>query len=232
MSQGAMGVLEKLTILSYQRNDHKEQQPVDRFVAYVNPAEIAMSWEHEYDAAAGHGATAAPMKFKRIKPGDLTLSFFLDGTNAAGRTEPEYQRPDAVQEMIASFQKVTGYDGDIHRPRYLKVVWGTLTVKRCVLKTATITYKLFRPNGIPLRAVISAVFTDSLDDRVRVAMAQDNSTDLTHERILRAGQTLYSLCESIYGDAALAPQVARFNNLDSVRGVPAGTRLFFPPLEK
>ncbi|MFN9041170.1 MAG: hypothetical protein ACK5YO_33070, partial [Planctomyces sp.] len=121
---------------------------------------------------------------------------------------------------------------DNHRPRDLTDVWWTLTVKRSVLTRPTITYTLFRPNGIPLRAVISAVFTDSLDDRVRVAMAQDNSTDLTHERILRAGQTLYSLCESIYGDAALAPQVARFNNLDSVRGVPAGTRLFFPPLEK
>ncbi len=232
MALAATGALEKLTILSFQRNDLQEKQPIDKFVAFVNPAELSLSWEHEYDSAAGHGATAAPMKFKRIKPGDMSLSFFLDGTNAAGRPEPEYQQPDAVQEMIRSFQRVTGYDGDIHQPRYLKVVWGTLTVKRCVLKSASITYKLFRPNGVPLRAVISAVFTDSLHDRVRVAMAQDNSTDLTHERILLGGQTLQGLCVTIYGDATLAPQVARFNNLDGLRGIPVGTRLFFPPLEK
>lgn len=226
------GRLEKLLILSFLNNDLNEKKAVDRFEAFVNPAEISLSYEHEFDAGSGHGSTASPMQFKRVKPGDMTLSFFLDGTNVAGRREAEFQRVDSVQEMVRDFQRVTGYDGDIHRPRYLKVVWGTLTVKRCVLKSATIAYKLFRANGVPLRAVISAVFTDSVNDRLRVAMAQDNSTDLTHERLVRGGETLVGLCESIYGDATLAPQVARFNGLDRIRGIVPGTRLFFPPLEK
>ena len=83
---------------------------------------------------------------------------------------------------MEQFQTVTGYNGDIHRPNYLKVVWGTLQVKRCVLKSATIVYKMFKPDGVPLRAVITATFTDNSDDQTRVAITQDQSADLTHVR--------------------------------------------------
>ena len=58
-------------------------------------------------------------------------------------------------------------------------MWGPLQIKRCVLKSASIAYKLFRPDGVPLRAVITAVFSDNSDDQTRVATAQDQSLDLT-----------------------------------------------------
>jgi hypothetical protein len=40
------------------------------------------------------------------------------------------------------------------------------------------------------------------------------------------------LCHEIYGDVTRAPAVARANGLDGFRGLPAGTRLRFPPLER
>ena len=40
------------------------------------------------------------------------------------------------------------------------------------------------------------------------------------------------LCHKIYGDSLLVRQVARFNNLNSFRNIPAGTELLFPPLKK
>ena len=56
--------------------------------------------------------------------------------------------------------------------------------------------------------------------------------DLLNVRVLRAGETLAGLCQQIYGDATLYLKVARANQLDSVRRVPAGTRVRFPPLQK
>src|SRR5690606_4866514 len=111
---------------------------IGRFETYVNPQELTLSYEIEYDSAQGAGTTGTRMDFKKMKPGDLSLTFFLDGTGANGR-------PADVQQMIEQFQQVTGYNGDLHRPNYLKVMWGTLRIKRCVLKNATIVYKLFRP---------------------------------------------------------------------------------------
>jgi hypothetical protein len=165
------------------------------------------------------------MNFKKMKPGDLSLTFFIDGTGANGR-------PIEVQEKVEKFQTVTGYNGNIHRPNYLKVVWGTLQVKRCVLKSASIAYKLFKADGVPLRAVITATFTDSADDQTRVAVAQDQSPDLTHVRRVKAGDTLPLLCHEIYGDPQLYLQVAQANGIDDFRNLTPGTRVFFPPLEK
>ena len=224
MSASDRGTLEKLLILAYTTPDYSGE-PASQFTSYVNPNEITLSYEMEYDAAQGSGTTGSRMNFKKMKPGDLALTFFLDGTGANG------ERID-VQQKIEEFQTVTGYNGDIHRPNYLKVSWGTLTVKRCVLKSASIAYKLFQPNGIPLRAVITASFTDNSDDTTRVAIAQDQSPDLTHLRVIKAGDKLPVLCNEIYGDPRLYLRVAEANGIDDFRNILPGMRIFFPPLEK
>ena len=218
------GTLERLLILAYEKPDYSGS-PVSQFEAYVNPNEITLAYEMEYDSAQGSGATNSRMNFKSVKPGDLSLTFFLDGTGANGR-------PADVQEMVEKFQTVTGYNGNIHRPNYLKVTWGKIQVKRCVLKSASIAYKLFKPSGVPLRAVITAAFTDNSDDQTRVALAQDQSPDLTHVRLVKAGDTLPGFCEQIYGDPRLYLKVAAANGLDDFRHLVPGTRIFFPPLEK
>lgn len=217
------GTLEKLKVIAFK--DAACKQQVGEFEAYVNPAEITLAYELEYDSTQGAGTTGSRMNFKKAKPGDLALTFFLDGTGANGR-------PLDVQQKIEEFQTITGYNGNIHRPNYLKVAWGTLTVKRCVLKSASIAYKVFDSHGVPLRAVVTASFTDSSDDKTRVAMAQDHSADLTHVRVVKAGETLPWLCAEIYGDSRHYIAVARVNGLDDFRHLAPGTRLFFPPIEK
>jgi nucleoid-associated protein YgaU len=217
------GTLERLLIKAYEAPDYGGAD-VGTFEAYVNPSEITLSYEIEYDAAQGAGTTGSRMNFKSMKPGDLSLTLFIDGTGANGRTID-------VQQRVEQFQTVTGYNGKIHRPNYLKVVWGTLQVKRCVLKSASIAYKMFKSDGVPLRAVVTATFTDNSDDQTRVALAQDESPDLTHVRLVKAGDTLPGLCDEVYGDALRYVQVAEANGLDDFRRLEAGTRLVFPPLE-
>ena len=216
------GQLERLMILAYTVPDYMGA-PVGQFEAFVNPSEITQSYEVEYDAAQGSGTTGSRMDFKKIKPGDTTLAFFLDGTGANGR------RIEVAAE-IERFRYVTGYSGRIHRPHYLIVAWGKVEITRCVLKSAQIAYKLFHPDGTPLRAVITATFIENTDDRSRVAAAQDQSADLTHVRVLAAGDTLARLCDEIYGDPLMCAQVARANGLDGWRDLAPGTRLVFPPL--
>src|SRR5437762_14268387 len=107
------GTFEKLLIRAYTKADYSGD-PVAEFEAYVNPNEITLGYEVEYDSAQGSGTTGSRMEFKKIKPGDMSLTFFLDGTGADGRLV-DGQRPD-VQKQIAKFQAVTGYNGSIHRP--------------------------------------------------------------------------------------------------------------------
>lgn len=214
----------RLEIRAYKTPECSEP-PVDTMKAYVNPGELTLAYEIEYDSGQGAGTTHSRMDFKRIKPGDFTLNLFLDGTGANGR-------PADVQSLVAKFQKVTGYNGEIHRPNYLKIGWGNIDIRRCVLKSASIAYKLFKPDGTPLRAIITAAFTDYLDDQTREALSKNTSADLTHMRIVMGGDTLPGLCQAIYGSPRRYLDVARANDLDSIRDLPPGRRLVFPPLEK
>lgn len=218
------GTLNKIRIDAYD-NPEYNGKPIDTFFAYVNPTELTVAYEFEYTAQQGQGTSAGKMEFSRAKPADMSINFFLDGTNA-NKVKID------VQEEIEHFKKVTGYNGDIHRVNYLLLAWGELEVRRCVLKGASINYKLFTPNGVPMRAVITANFTESVDDQTRVAEAQDQSPDLTHVRVVNGGDTLPALCYQIYGDPSYYLEVARANRIDNFRNISPGTRIFFPPLEK
>ena len=225
MDPGSRGTLEKLRIIAYAEPDYSDKPPVGTFECLLNPSEITLAYELEYNAVQAAGATNSRMNFKNAKPGDLSLTIFIDGTGADGKQTK-------VQEKVDQFQLVTGYNGKIHRTSYLKVAWGTLPVKRCVLKSASIAYKLFDPNGVPLRAVITAVFTDNSDDKTRVALEQNQSPDLTHIRQVKGNDNLPAMCFKIYGDPRYYLEVARANRIDDFRRLKPGTKIFFPPLVK
>ena len=58
------------------------------------------------------------------------------------------------------------------------------------------------------------------------------SPDMSRLVTVKEGETLPYLCHRLYGDSLLVREVARFNELDSFRNIPAGTQLLFPPLKK
>jgi hypothetical protein len=224
--------INKLRIDAYEKPEYTGL-PVKTFEAYVNPSEITVSHEIEYHAAQAPGTTNSRMEFNRVKPGDLTISFFLDGTGASGRIiSAQSGAPLTVQGKIAEFQSVTGYDGEIHRTNYLIVAWGDIKIRRCVLKSYTVAYKMFRPDGTPLRAVITATFTDNADDTTRTADENKRSPDLTRVHVVKAGDNLPALCYQMYDDPGYYLEVARANRIDDFRDIAPGTRIFFPPLEK
>jgi len=214
---------DRLRIDAFEKADGKV--PVGTFFAYVNPSEWTVAYEVQIDTATGAGTTGGRSDFNKIKAADLSLSFFLDGTGANGHLID-------VESQVAEFQRVTGYNGAIHRTNYLKIAWGNQKVRSCVLKSASIAYKLFQRDGKPLRAVITATFVDSVDDLTRASKSGDSSPDLTHVRVLEAGDTLPALCYEIYGDPNHYVAVARANGFDGFRDLRPGTRVRFPPLEK
>lgn len=223
------GRIEKLAIWAFEQPDC-EGPVVERFEAQVNPAELTTGFEFEYVDAQGAGTTARRADFNKSKASDLQLSFFVDGTGA-DRATPDSPLVD-VQQVVLQFQSVTGYSGKLHRPHYLKVMWGKLEIRRCVIKSVQIVYKLFRADGVPLRALINAVFMEAVDDASRVAKDGPQSADLTHLRTVKAGDSLPLLCHEIYGEPLRCVQVARANGLDHFRELRPGQQIVFPPIER
>lgn len=218
-----LGKLKKLRIEAYAGIDLADTDKVHTYDVLFNPATFQRKYEIEYEEAQGQGTTGTPQKLGKIKPQEYSFEFLFDGTGAAGPVLD-------VAKEIDTFLTVTGkMERDIHRPLYLKISWGAL-LSKCVLKRADITYNLFKPDGFPLRAKVSAVFTESIDEALRVAKEGKNSPDLSHVRQVRQGDNLPLMTYRIYGDSRYYPQVARYNGLHHFRDLQPGTQLVFPPL--
>ena len=109
--------------------------------------------------------------------------------------------------------------------------WGKLLFK-CCLTNLSVNYKLFRPDGVPLRATARASFEEFREEEQRVREENNNSPDLTHIRTVRKGDTLPLMCHKIYGDSDLYLQIAEVNELTNFRNLETGQKIFFPPIKK
>ena len=216
------GGLKRLTIEAHRKDDCQDK-PVDSFTVLFNPNTYSQKYEVAYHARQGAGDTGSPQVFGKIKPQEYTFELLFDGTGTA------IERKE-VRTEIDTFLTICGrHDSEIHRPRYLRISWGPL-VSRCVLKSADITYTLFKPDGFPLRARVRAVFSENVEDTLRVAEERRSSPDLTHLHTVKAGEHLSMLADKYYGDASRYLQVADFNKLTNFRRLEPGQQLVFPPV--
>jgi hypothetical protein len=226
------GELEKMLILAF--SDSKKVETGDRknaddsFEALINPESYALDYKVKTGDGQGQGTSGKQLKFECTMPEELTFEFLFDNTGIIdGKPNKE-----GVFDDVTHFRKMlTGYQGKSHEPYHLKLVWGSLIFK-CRAIELGITYKLFKPNGKPIRAVAKVKFKSSVEEKKRAAKENKTSPDLTHVRKIKAGDTLPLLCFQIYGDPQYYLQVAEKNRLENFRSLTPGTDIFFPPIEK
>ena len=142
-------------------------------------------------------------------------------------------KPVPVKDQLKSFLEcVYDYDGKIHSPRYLKIHYGSELKMDCVLTSVDINYTLFNADGSPLRAKINANFLQYVAPKTRAKKERNSSPDLTHQRIVKAGDRLDLLTFEIYDSPNYLLQVALKNGLTTVRNIKPGLELLFYPFSK
>ncbi len=221
---------EKMTVRSY--SDPKFEQElkdVEPFVVHVNPENYTQSTQINFSDEQAQGTSGKQNNHNNTEPLKMTFDFLLDRTGALGN---ESDAENGVKEDIDQFRKVAlDMEGEIHKPRYLKLCWGALIFK-CQLEKLDIEYKLFNKEGKPLRATLKCEFREFKEDEQRVKEENKQSPDLSHVRIAEAGDSLPLMCFKIYGDSKYYLEVARANELTHFRKLKQGQRLLFPPLDK
>ena len=218
------GKLQKLKITSYKDNNYKGSSPAEYEVLF-NPEQLEDSVLIQYEKKPPTGGSAEDLKYKGTNPQQFKLNLLFDGTGMYGSKED-------VMSQIIKFKKVAhDMNEETHKPHAVKISWGYFLFKG-VLISLKITYSLFKPDGEPLRAKGEATFHSSTTDKERVRKENKSSPDLTHIRIVKAGDTLPLLTKEIYGKESYYMEVARFNNLKSLRQLTPGSKLYFPPLDK
>jgi hypothetical protein len=227
---GFAGGLEKMSVLAYA--DQKFKRQVGEFTVFVNPAKYTHTFKVLNNDVQAQGSSGGSSTFNRQKADKVSFELVFDGTGVLPSPLPGVVpfTGDGVAEQLAAFKNlVFTYKGDIHRPNFLKLVWGTLLFK-CVLDTLSIAYTLFKPDGTPLRARATAAFIGYNDEAELALKARKSSPDLSHLVTVKGGDTLPLLCEAVYGDSRYYVQAARANGLTGFRRLAVGSTLLLPPL--
>ena len=219
------GILAKLTITPFKDSETIQAGPPagPPFVAQFNPEAYTVSNEFELAAEdPAHGDVGSEGNFKSIKPRTFSFEFLLDGTGASGDIRD-------VTGEVQAFKQTIGFSGEIHRPHFLVLNWGPF-LATCVLETYSVNYKLFRPDGTPLRALLSATFREHKPNQKKELEKNLNSPDLTHAHQVLGSEHLSLITYRVYKDPRYYIHVAEQNNLDTVRSVSPGQTLLLPPL--
>jgi nucleoid-associated protein YgaU len=223
------GKLEKLKVIAYSDPQFNNKVGDGEFATLLNPEKYVYQYKIEQNEQQASGTSATATKFSKKLPEELQIDFVFDRTGII----PERARTeDGIIDDLEHFKKVVlDYNGDQHKPNYVMISWGSLLFKGSLIEM-NVEFKLFRPDGTPLRAIAKAKFKGFVEDDLRVAKENKNSPDLTHYRIVRAGETLPLMSYRIYGDSSYYLAVAQANNLTNFRNLQPGQEIYFPPIQK
>lgn len=224
------GELTKLKIKGYKDERFLQEIADGEFNTLMNPETYRIRYEVSQNQNQAQGTSSTAPRFNKTLPEDLQLDFVFDRSGVIKGFADE--NGVGIIDDIEKFKKIVlDYNGNQHKPNYLVISWGSLLFKGS-LKDMEITYKLFKPDGTPIRANIHATFKGFIEDNLRVARENNNSPDLTHIRVVGEGDTLPLMTFRIYGDSKYYLEVAKANKLVNFRKLTPGQQIFFPPIEK
>jgi hypothetical protein len=225
------GEFEKLKIFAYTDpgcgDDDLAALDENPISAMINPENYTLETKVEFNDGQAGGTSGSQPRFEKKPPGELAFEFLYDNTGIIDGNP----RDDISEDLAKLNDFLMGYDGDIHQTRFFKFVWGTSLMKG-VCSSLNITYKLFNPDGKPIRAICKVTIREVAEEEQRVLEENNHSPDLTHFRIVKKGDTLPLMCFKIYGDSKYYLQVAQVNKLNNFRNLKVGNEIFFPPFDK
>jgi hypothetical protein len=206
----------------------------------VNPDTFDLSYELNGDdseseeqplTAAGTSVKAKP---KTYNPRTISFDFIIDNSGAIPFAPPTQSSTlsvgSSIEDSLIYLRKLTiKPNSDSHRPPYVKLEWGTITLVGNVTKFESHILK-FKRSGSPLRAKISMSIKEEVDEAV--ITREFRSPDITRMPTIKEGDSLVSLCEQFYDDPKYFIRIAEYNELPSFRSLKPGSVLEFPPLEK
>ncbi|MCX6250201.1 MAG: LysM peptidoglycan-binding domain-containing protein [Bacteroidetes bacterium] len=236
-----LGELQKMKLVAYE--DAKFSTPSNiEYEVLINPETYSLTYSNFINDKSAQGSSESVSSTNKRAPQSITFNFLFDGTGVlkrgsggllSGIAVPGLpsDKPDVLQDYENFRQVVYAYDSGTHKPRFVQIQWGPL-LYNCQLTNMTISFKLFRPDGTPVRAEADCTFQAVIDEEKLSTVENKNSPDLTHVRTVREGDTLPLLCFREYGDSKYYFEVARVNGLTDFKQLTPGMKLVFPPFAK
>jgi nucleoid-associated protein YgaU len=212
------------------------------FVAMVNPDGYTRNFRIKYGDLQAPSSGGNDFKYNKTEPEEFSMELIFDKTGAipgtvkaSSQSERDAELKDGIWPELDKFKSLVfdrhETEDKTVRPPFLKVIWGSLVFK-CVLLDMNIQFKMFRPDGVPIRAMVKTRFASVLDNSLREKIDSRENEGVQSVRTVKSGDTLPNLCKEVYGDPGQFMMVAKYNRIINIRNLTPGQKIIFPPLKK
>ena len=206
------------------------------FDVLFNPTEFSISKSNEWKYEKVTGTTFTPPSFGGGNPRELTLNLMLDAS-LLGKT----QHVRGITDDLFKMMEVPGGSqggSSTAAPPFITFTWGTDTTFKSVCTSLTVAYKLFRPNGDPIRADVKMTLKQAEPASTASSTGANRGTNPTTRanaghgvHTVKDGDSLPSIAYDAYGDATTWRAIADANGIENPLHLKRGRALSLPRLE-
>lgn len=197
---------------------------------FFNPNTYQLQRNVEWKETKSNGMDLPGLQFISGGRRSLALSLLFD----------TYDSGEDVRTLTGQIAKLAEVDGDLRRPPTCTITWGPDAGNpysglpfRGVVGSLAQKFTLFLDDGTPVRATLDVQFKEgqSVSKQLKRNPRSRNSPLQPRTRIVRDGDTLWSIAAAVYRDPAKWRALARANNLVNPRILAPGTTLLVPSEE-
>lgn len=190
-----------------------------------NPREYVVAKSATWSRTPVRGAPSAPLpEFVGTNPRTLQMELlFDDWESGSGDVSKD------VETLLAWTNPTRdSIDANTPMPPIVFFQWGTKPLFDAYVKSVSARYTMFRGDGTPVRAHVTASFEEVPSEPPR-QNPTSGSEPGSRLRVVVTGDTLHSMAYCEYGDAALWRGLAKANRINDPLRLEVGTRLTVPP---
>jgi hypothetical protein len=184
-----------------------------------NPEEYSLNRDNNFASQAIPGLSSPLIQFVHGNLRTLDMELLFD----------TYEKRSDVRLQTEKFVHLMEIDAELHAPPILVVAWASLQF-RCVLTKASQKFLMFLDDGRPVRARITASFTEFIDPEHEALQVKRATSDWTKMHTVLQGETLSAIANRYYSDPRMWRPLAVSNRIDNPRALHAGQQLTIPSL--
>jgi nucleoid-associated protein YgaU len=196
-----------------------------------NPKEYSIQKSATWNRPTNKSAKSSTKpEFGGVQPQSLSMELFFD----------DWENPDA--DLVADIKRLLEWlkptEESINKkkpqPQILKLQWGSnnsLSEFKGFLKSVSVKYTMFKPDGKPVRATAN-IALEEVPDEPKGTNPTSGSLAGRRTYTVSAGDSLHSVAYAEYGEPGLWRALAVFNGIDDPLRVAPGVRLLLPSADE
>jgi hypothetical protein len=185
-----------------------------------NPTEYQLQKANNFAEIPIPGLESPPIQFVRGASEKLSAELLVDTSDTL---------EDVRKRYVDRLRTLMNLNGELHAPPIVRFTWDA-QVFVGVLESLNVTYVLFTPEGVPLRAKLSVALKEYRPAAVQVKENPTFSPDFEKTYVVRRGDTLSSIAAAVYRNAGAWREIARTNQIQDPRRLEPGRALRLPRL--